>query len=49
LKKNNDYFNAEAGVILEDLQDENGLTNHGTLFFIDTAFYLMPNFFEKNQ
>lgn len=23
--------------------------NHGTLFFIDTAIYLMPNFFEKNH
>ncbi len=45
LKKNNDYFNAEVGIILEDLHDENVLTNNGALFFIDTAFYLMPSFF----
>ncbi|GHN03000.1 hypothetical protein WSM22_44890 [Cytophagales bacterium WSM2-2] len=45
LKKNNDYFSQEAGIILEDLHDENVLTNKGTLFFIDTAFYLMPSFF----
>jgi transcriptional/translational regulatory protein YebC/TACO1 len=46
LKKNNDYFHPEAGIILEDLHDENVLTNNGTLFFIDTAFYLTPSFFE---
>ncbi len=40
LKKSNDYFNPEAGVILEDLHDENVLTNKGVLFFIDTTFYL---------
>lgn len=45
LKKNNDYFNSELGIILEDLHDENVLTNKGALFFIDTAFYLMPSFF----
>ncbi len=49
LKKNNDYFNREAGLILEDLHDENVLTNRGTLFFIDTAFYLMPDFFKKDH
>ena len=49
LKKNNDYFNSEAGIILEDLHDENVLTNKGALFFIDTAFYLMPSFFDKND
>ncbi len=38
--KNNDYFNAEIGIILEDLHDENVLTNKGILFFIDTAFYI---------
>jgi Serine/Threonine/Tyrosine Kinase found in polyvalent proteins len=46
LKKNNDYFNAEVGIILEDLHDENVLTNNSALFFIDTAFYLMPSFFK---
>lgn len=45
LKKNNDYYNPEVGVILEDLHDENVLTNKGALFFIDTTFYLMPSFF----
>lgn len=48
LKMNNDYFNSEAGVILEDLHDENVLTNRGTLFFIDTTFYLTPSFFNKD-
>lgn len=43
LKKNNDYFNQEMGIILEDLHDENVLTNKGALFFIDTTFYLMPS------
>ncbi|MBX2901722.1 MAG: hypothetical protein KF775_18880 [Cyclobacteriaceae bacterium] len=47
-KKNNDYYNTEAGIILEDLHDENVLTNKNTLFFIDTTFYLMPTFF-KNE
>lgn len=47
LKKNNDYFNPEAGIILEDLHDENVLTSQGTLFFIDTTFYLLPSFFQS--
>lgn len=47
-KKNNDFYNSEAGIILEDLHDENVLTSRSTLFFIDTTFYLMPNFF-KNE
>lgn len=45
LKKNNDYFNPVLGLILEDLHDENVLTNHGVLFFIDTVFYLDKSFF----
>jgi hypothetical protein len=40
LKKSNDYFNQEMGIILEDLHDENVLTNQRALFFIDTIFYL---------
>ncbi|PWK17477.1 hypothetical protein LV89_04392 [Arcicella aurantiaca] len=40
-KKNNDYFNTELGIILEDLHDENVLTNQGIFFFIDSAIYLM--------
>jgi hypothetical protein len=40
-KKNNDYFNTELGIILEDLHDENVLTNKGVFFFIDSAIYLL--------
>jgi len=38
--RNNDYFNAELGIILEDLHDENVLTSNGVLYFIDTVFYI---------
>ena len=38
--RNNDYFNPELGIILEDLHDENVLTHKGVLYFIDTVFYL---------
>jgi hypothetical protein len=44
-KKNSDYFNKELGIILEDLHDENVLTNDGVLFFVDTVFYLTDDFF----
>jgi hypothetical protein len=47
LKKNNDYFSPELGIILEDLHDENVLTNNGIPFFIDTVFYLESSFFDK--
>lgn len=46
-KKENDYFHPEIGLILEDLHDENVLTEDGTLQFIDTVFFLMPSFFIK--
>ncbi len=39
-KRNNDYYHPGYGIILEDLHDENVLTSHHTLFFIDTVFYL---------
>ena len=42
--RNNDYFNAELGIILEDLHDENVLTQNGVLYFIDTVFYLTDDF-----
>jgi Serine/Threonine/Tyrosine Kinase found in polyvalent proteins len=42
-KKNNDYFNPELGIILEDLHDENVLTNQGVFFIIDSAIYLMDS------
>jgi Serine/Threonine/Tyrosine Kinase found in polyvalent proteins len=47
IKKNNDYFNSELGIILEDLHEENVLTNKGILFFIDTVFYLQDHFFRR--
>ena len=43
--RNNDYFNPELGIILEDLHDENVLTENGILQFIDTVFYLTDDFF----
>jgi len=45
-KRNNDYYQPELGIILEDLHDENVLTEEGTLQFIDTIFYLTPFFFK---
>ena len=38
--RNNDYYNPELSIIIEDLHDENVLTNNGILYFIDTVFYL---------
>ncbi|MDR2764921.1 MAG: hypothetical protein LBB90_07810 [Tannerella sp.] len=38
--RNNDYFNPQLGIFLEDLHDENVLTSNGILYFIDTVFYL---------
>jgi hypothetical protein len=35
-----DYYNEELGLILEDLHDENVLTQNGMLYFIDTVFYI---------
>ena len=46
-KKDNDYYHPGLGLILEDLHDENVLTEEGTLQFIDTVFFLMPSFYEK--
>jgi len=42
--RNNDYFNPELGIILEDLHDENVLTRNEILYFIDTVFYLTNEF-----
>ena len=44
--RNNDYRNPELGIILEDLHDENVLTRNGSLFFIDTVFYIEPSFWQ---
>lgn len=44
--RNNDYFNPELGIILEDLHDENVLTQDNVLKFIDTVFYLTEDFYK---
>ncbi|MDQ8003926.1 MAG: hypothetical protein REI64_03935 [Pedobacter sp.] len=44
--RNNDYYNPELGIILEDLHDENVLTSNEILFFIDTVFYLKDDFWK---
>lgn len=45
--KNNDYYNPDLGIILEDLHDENVLTENGILQFIDTVFYIKDSFYEN--
>lgn len=45
--RNNDYYNSDLGIILEDLHDENVLTENGILQFIDTVFYLTDIFYEN--
>ena len=42
--RNNDYINNDIGIILEDLHDENVLTQNGVLYFIDTVFYFTDFF-----
>jgi hypothetical protein len=44
--RNNDYFNPDLGIILEDLHDENVLTFQSNLYFIDTVFYITEQFYE---
>lgn len=39
--RNNDYLNPDLGVIIEDLHNENVLTQNGVLYFIDTVFYII--------
>ena len=41
--KNHDYYNEELCIILEDLHDENVLTQNGMLYFIDTVFYIVKS------
>lgn len=43
--RRNDYYNETLGIIIEDLHDENVLTNNGILYFIDTVFYIDPDKF----
>ena len=45
--RNNDYFNPDLGIILEDLHDENVLTRNSILYFIDTVFYLTDQFWDS--
>ena len=45
--RNNDYYNPDLGIILEDLHDENVLTQNEILYFIDTVFYIKPEIFWK--
>ena len=40
--RNHDYYNPNLGIILEDLHDENVLTQDDILYFIDTVFYIKP-------
>lgn len=44
--RNNDYLNPDIGIILEDLHDENVLTRHDVLYFIDTVFYTTDTFWK---
>jgi len=43
--RNNDYYNPELGLIIEDLHDENVLTKDGMLYFVDTVFYIKEEFY----
>lgn len=45
--KNHDYYHRELGIVLEDLHDENVLTQKGILYFIDTVFFIRPEVFWK--
>ena len=44
-KKDNDYYHPYLGLIIEDLHDENVLTNKGVLFFTDTVIYITEEFY----
>lgn len=41
--KRNDYKNNSLGILLEDIHDENVVSNKGALFFIDTVFYTISD------
>lgn len=47
--RNHDYYNQELGIILEDLHDENVLTQSGMLYFIDTVFFIKSDVFWKTK
>jgi len=46
-QRNNDYYNPDLGIILEDLHDENVLTKHDVLYFIDTVFFTTKEFWSE--
>ncbi len=46
--RNHDYRHPKLGIIVEDLHDENVLTQNGILRFIDTVFYLEEEIFWKD-
>jgi len=46
--RNNDYYHPHLGIIIEDLHDENVLTEEGSLQFIDTVFFITPVFFDND-
>ncbi len=43
--KDRHYINPGLGIILEDLHVENVLTRNNLFYFIDTVFYLTPDFY----
>ncbi|MEM1003581.1 MAG: hypothetical protein AAF741_12415 [Bacteroidota bacterium] len=43
--KRHDYRHPYLGIIVEDLHDENVLTQDGVLYFIDTVFFIDPEKF----
>ena len=40
--KENDYYNPELGILIEDLHENNVLTKNTVLYFVDTVFFVMP-------
>lgn len=47
--RRNDYYNKELGLILEDMHDENIISNSNKLFFIDTVFYTVDPINYKSE
>lgn len=41
------YYNEDLGIILEDLHDENVLTEGSVLKFIDTVFFIQDEFYNQ--
>lgn len=44
-KRRHDYYHPELGIIIEDLHDENVLSNKDYLCFIDTVFFIDSDVF----